>query len=241
MHGTPVQYCGKDNLRQQSAMWQSMLMAADLPQSHHIVINGFINAAGGQKMSKSLGNTINPYDIIEEYKSLTPYPEDVLRYYLIRHVSPFEDSDMTHEKLAECYTSHLANGLGNLVSRIMNMVVTYDVIYDVNELAFQKPFPESHDNAFEVALDKAQKFELNHYAEAIWFRIGELDTAVATKQPFKKIKENPDEAKSDLVAMVYELGKIAKELMPLLPRTAEAIQTLLKEKKKPEAPLFLRK
>ncbi len=92
--GLPVQYCGKDNLRQQSAMWQSMLHAAGLPNSHQIVINGFINSEG-QKMSKSLGNVINPYDIVDEYGT------DALRYYLLRHVHSFEDSDMTIEKFHE--------------------------------------------------------------------------------------------------------------------------------------------
>ena len=73
--GNPTQYCGKDNLRFQSAMWQAMLMAADLPNSHQIIINGFITADGGVKMSKTLGNVVDPKDIVAEYGT------DALRFF----------------------------------------------------------------------------------------------------------------------------------------------------------------
>ena len=113
-----TQIAGKDNLRQQSAMWQAMLMACDLPPSKQIIIHGFITS-GGQKMSKSLGNVINPLDLVKEYGV------DALRYYLLRHIHPFEDSDFTLEKFKEVYNAHLANGLGNLVSRVMKLSEKY--------------------------------------------------------------------------------------------------------------------
>ena len=84
--GTPTQYCGKDNLRQQSAMWQAMLMAANLPNSNKIIINGFITGDGGIKMSKSIGNVVNPYDVVKEYGT------EALRFFLLSEVSSFEDS-----------------------------------------------------------------------------------------------------------------------------------------------------
>src|SRR5690606_35159309 len=107
-----IQFAGKDNLRQQSAMWQAMLMSAGLPPSKQIIIHGFINV-DGQKMSKSLGNVVNPLDLVNRYGT------DSLRYYLLRHVPPFEDGDFTEEKFKEIYNANLANGLGNLTSRIM--------------------------------------------------------------------------------------------------------------------------
>ena len=113
-NGTPVQYCGKDNLRQQSAMWQAMLMSVGLPQSNTIVIDGFITNEG-QKMSKSLGNATNPKDLVAEYGI------DALRYYVARELSTFEDSDVSLEKFKKAYNANLANGLGNLVSRVMKM------------------------------------------------------------------------------------------------------------------------
>jgi methionyl-tRNA synthetase len=118
--GTPVQYCGKDNTRFQAVMWQAMLMAADLPPSHTIVVNGFITS-GGQKMSKSLGNVISPVDIVREYGT------DAFRYFVARELQPFEDSDFTLERFKEAYNAKLANGIGNLVSRIMKMATSNDI------------------------------------------------------------------------------------------------------------------
>ncbi|MFZ3015596.1 MAG: methionine--tRNA ligase, partial [Minisyncoccia bacterium] len=117
-NGTPTQYCGKDNLRFQSAMWQAMLMAADLPNSHQIIINGFITGDGGIKMSKTLGNVVDPKEIVAEYGI------DALRYFLLREVSSFEDSPFTIERFKEAYNSGLANGIGNLTSRIIKMAET---------------------------------------------------------------------------------------------------------------------
>ncbi|MFC1721155.1 methionine--tRNA ligase, partial [Patescibacteria group bacterium] len=109
-----VQVAGKDNLRQQSAMWQAMLMSVDLPTSKQVVIHGFVTS-DGKKMSKSVGNVINPFDIVNEYGT------DALRYYIAREFSPFEDSDITMEKFNVAYNANLANGIGNLASRIMKM------------------------------------------------------------------------------------------------------------------------
>ena len=115
LNGTPTQYCGKDNTRFQSAMWQAMLMAAELPNSHQVVVNGFITADGGLKMSKTLGNVVDPRDIVNEYGT------DALRYFLLAEVSSFEDSPFTIERFKDSYNSGLANGIGNLTNRIMKM------------------------------------------------------------------------------------------------------------------------
>ena len=112
-----IQVAGKDNLRQQSAMLQAMLMSAGLPLSKQIYIFGFVNSEG-KKMSKSLGNVVSPFDLVEEYGT------DAVRYYIARHLNTFEDSDFTEEKFKEAYNANLANGLGNLVSRVMKMAET---------------------------------------------------------------------------------------------------------------------
>jgi len=113
-----VQIAGKDNLRQQSAMWQAMLMAAGLPPSRQILIHGFITA-GGEKMSKSMGNIVDPFEILEKLKNYGG--EDSLRYWFAREMPTFEDGDFTWEKFKESYNVNLANGLGNWTSRIMKM------------------------------------------------------------------------------------------------------------------------
>lgn len=225
--GHPIQYAGKDNLRQQSAMWQAMLFAAGLPQSHQIVINGFITS-GGQKMSKSLGNVISPNDLIAEFGV------DALRYYVLRHVHSFEDSDVTYEKFKEAYNANLANGLGNLVQRIMKMIISYEV--DISHINF-----DDHDPILSYHMEHIQTFELHKALDEIWQLIGDLDTFIAEQAPFKKIKEDPKGAHKDLVYLAEELSRIAISLYPFMPQTAAKIENCLTEVRLPKEALFLRK
>ncbi len=113
-----VQVAGKDNLRQQSAMWQAMLMSVNLPASRQIFINSFLTS-GGQKMSKSLGNVITPNEMV------TKFGVDGTRYILASWNSFGEDIDITRESLTEKYNAELANGLGNLVSRVFKLASDY--------------------------------------------------------------------------------------------------------------------
>ena len=222
-----IQFAGKDNLRQQSAMWQAMLMAAELPSSKQIVIHGFITS-GGQKMSKSLGNVINPYDIVAEYGT------DALRYFLAREVHPFEDSDVTMERFKESYNAGLANGIGNLTSRIVKMATTYGVELSATEKEMQY---------YDVSM-KSQYLEgynIAGEADDIWKAISMLDEDIQRTEPFKKIKVNPEEAKKDLHAMLVHLFGIALRLQIFLPDTSAKIITCIRENKMPDAPLFVRK
>ena len=225
--GNPIQYAGKDNLRQQSAMWQAMLHAAGLPNSKQVVINGFINS-GGQKMSKSLGNVINPYDIVEEYGT------DALRYYLLRHVHSFEDSDMTMEKFKEAYNANLANGIGNLVQRVMKMVISYEV--DISHVNFN-----DHEPVLAYHKKHIEEFDFNKVMDELWRLIGDLDSFVATNEPFKKIKIDKEGAHKDLQYLAEEIGRLSVNLYPMMPDTAAKIQECLTEVKTPEEPLFQRK
>jgi methionyl-tRNA synthetase len=237
VRGTPIQFCGKDNTRQQASMWQAMLIAADLPNSEHIVVNGFINS-GGQKMSKSIGNVINPYDIVARFESVAgDLNADVLRYYLLRHMNSFEDSDMTNELLDEAYTANLCNGLGNLVSRIMKMVVSYDVSYvlptDTDLLEFDDAIPEDFHS-------KIDSFDLKSAMDDIWREVNSLDWLIQNKEPFKVAKTDMPEAQrivGDLAIRLYIIGFL---LQPFMPNTAKKILELVKEKKTPEKPLFNR-
>ncbi len=225
VQGTPTQYCGKDNLRQQSAMWQAMLLAAGLPNSHQIVINGFFTGEGGLKMSKSIGNVINPYDVVAEYGT------DALRYYVTREVSMFEDSPFYMSKFREVYNGSLANGLGNLLSRSMNMAAAYGV--DLSTIAFP--------NYSDVANEAIDRFELNVAMEAIWKSVNDLDKYVQETEPFKTVKVHPEKAHDDIRHVVQGLAHIAVALQPFMPETAATIIATIRAGEKPQQPLFLRK
>ncbi len=225
VEGDTVQYAGKDNLRQQSAMWQAMLMAAHLPNTGNIVINGFITGDGGVKMSKSLGNVVNPYDVVEEYGT------DALRYYLLREVSSYEDSPFTMELFKQAYNANLVNGIGNLTNRIMKLAednLEEPVSVEVN----------CFDSKFENALNN---FDIKKATDFIWSKVSELDSFIENEKPFSVVKEDKEKGRKLIVEMVQNLAVIGYHLQPILPEAASKIREAIEANKKPETPLFERK
>jgi methionyl-tRNA synthetase len=219
-----VQLAGKDQVRFQSIMWQAMLMSADIKNTDRVVYHGFINS-GGQKMSKSLGNVISPFDLVNEFGS------DSVRYLLLRHVHPFEDSDITMPRLKELYNADLANGLGNLTSRILTLSEKY---LDKNEISFEK-------TKFEEYFAILETYNISMAVEFVWKKIGELDLFIQNTEPFKVVKTDEQKGKELILEMVRKLHEIAELLEPIMYDTHKNIKQLLLDNKKPEAPLFLRK
>ncbi len=223
--GGVVQYAGKDNLRQQSAMWQAMLASAGLPFSKQIVIDGFINAEGGVKMSKSLGNTVSPGEIVSEYGA------DALRYYMAREIMPFEDGVFTKERFKDAYNANLANGLGNLVSRIMKMA----------EANLDGPVEISTSEDMEVYFSFFETYEINKATDYIWAEIGSMDLFIQQNQPFKVVKTDKTVGQKMISDLVVKLYSVARMLNPIMPETSSKIKELIKSNKSPETPLFIRK
>jgi methionyl-tRNA synthetase len=224
-----IQYCGKDNNRQQSAMWQAMLMSAGLPNSMHIVIDGFITS-GGQKMSKSLGNVINPFDVVASYEGHARFPEDVLRFALLHDVPSFEDGDLTLASIKSSYVANLQNGIGNLTNRIMKMATTHI------EKPVHVPEPMPHtkiDDAF-------ASFDEKKAIEAVMGAMRELDAYIQETEPFKVVKTDKEAGVELVREAVERLNTLALLLRPFLPRTAEEILRLIRTHQMPETPLFNR-
>lgn len=218
-----IQIAGKDNLRQQSAMWQAMLMSAGLPNSKQIIIHGFINS-GGQKMSKSLGNVADPYGILEKLQSLGLTKEqatDALRYYLLREIPSFEDGDYTWERFVEVYNSDLANGVGNLTSRVLKMAFNGGVKKGDPGNLYYEPTQE--------LLGLYDNYELNKIIKLLNSEIKALDQEITLKEPFRLIKSNSDEAKKIISKLLNALNFIAVSLQPFLPHTSEQILKSLNE------------
>lgn len=219
-----LQVAGKDNLRQQSAMWQAMLISANLPSTRQIVIHGFITSRG-QKMSKSLGNVIDPYAIVDEYGT------DALRLFLLRHIHPFEDSDFTMEKFKESYNADLANGLGNLAARILTLA-------EANlEKPFMRPAPSGFPKEYTDALDR---YDYNTACDYVWKLIGELDKELTDTKPFSVVKTDLEAGRAMITDMLGKLYVIARLLQPIVPQTSDAIKRAILINKKP-ANLFPRK
>ncbi|NVN97266.1 class I tRNA ligase family protein [Candidatus Nomurabacteria bacterium] len=241
-------------------MWQAMLMAADVPNSHQIIVNGFITAEGGVRMSKSLGNGVDPKDIVDEYGT------DALRYFLLREVGSFEDSPFTLERFKDAYNSGLANGLGNLVSRIMTLSERY-INKRVVELIVEDVQSIGMNKFLSIALEN---FDLHTACNMIWSDITKLDKKIAEEEVFKVVKVDKEKAEKmftdkpihkeflnsdnpskviitdidiekENIGYLWKLAVIACELEAFLPDTSKKIIEIMKENKKPGQPLFLRK
>lgn len=202
-----MQVAGKDNLRQQSAMWQAMLMSAGIETSKQIFIHGFITS-NGQKMSKSLGNVVNPFELIQKYGT------DAVRYYLLREIPSLDDGDFSYQRMHEVYNADLANGLGNLVARVMALCIKNNVDIDNKNPTIP---PRSEAGGYMLHIER---FEFNLALEELWKDIREIDRAINNDKPW--------EMSSDIVAgylkkYVNDIKNIAYALSPFMPNTSDLI------------------
>lgn len=212
--GETLQLAGKDQVRFQSVMWQAMLKSAGVKATDKVVYHGFITS-GGQKMSKSIGNVISPYELV------TRYGTDATRYLLLRHVHPFDDSDITWEKMDEWYTANLVNGLGNLVSRVMKMAETH----------LEKG------NFIDSELSNLTALNDYNFQQAmndVWNGLQVADQIISDTEPFKLIKTDPEKAKEIISNLRQLVFHVAFQLRPSMPFTSAKIIEAVKENKKPE-------
>lgn len=200
-----IQVCGKDNLRQQTAMWQAMLMSAGLPNSKQVMVGGFLTS-GGQKISKSLGNTINPLEWAQKYGT------DALRYFLLAEVSVFGDSDVTKERFEEAYQANLANGIGNLAARVATMAVKINLTVPGQKLGMR-----------EEVVEKLNSYRFDEAIKLVWEEIRRADTLINQREVWKLTGEEQKEALTELVKI---LRQITADLKPFLPETAEKLLTM---------------
>ena len=224
VNGFTLQLAGKDQVRFQSIMWQAMLMSAGIKNTDRVVYHGFITS-GGQKMSKSIGNVIDPYTIVDEYGA------DALRYFLARHVHPFEDSDVTMVRFKETYNADLANGLGNLTARIMTLAE--------KNLPAPVARPEPVGFAKEYT-DALEHYDYNSALTFVWQQIQALDKRIVETEPFKIVKTDPEKGRALITDLATELYGIARMLNPFMPEANRIIKETILANKKP-GNLFPRK
>lgn len=206
-----TQFAGKDQVRQQAAMWQAMLLSANLPQSKQIVIHGFLTV-DGQKISKSLGNTIDPIEVTEQYGT------DTLRYYLLAKLHPAEDSDFSWEKFKLAYNADLANGLGNLIARVAKLCENADYTHMGTANKTNEHLVD--DSVYKQALDT---FKYNEALTFVWQKISALDKYINDEKPWVLAKTNTQQLKSVLAHCVDQIQEIGILIAPFLPETSEKI------------------
>jgi len=215
-----VQVVGKDILRFHAAIWPAMLLALELPLPKKLLAHGFIDV-GGTKMSKSLGNVVDPAEVI------TTYGLDAFRYYFSRHIPTLDDGDFTWEKFENAYNNELSNELGNLVQRVVAMVNRYQagVIGD-------KERTDHDSGAYHEAM---RNFEFHKAMDEVWVMVRALNQYLEAVKPWEvaKTKDTDPDAAQHLEEILQHaagtLEQIADLLTPFLPSTAAAIHKIFSQ------------
>lgn len=211
-----VQVIGKDILRFHAAIWPGILLGLGLPLPKTLYVHGFINAEGGVKMSKSLGNVIDPVEVIKEYGA------DVFRYYVLRHIPSYGDGDFSHAKLLEIYNSELANELGNAVQRTAAMIIQYQ-----NGLIGEIP-PASHDTGQYIEALEACRFD--RALEEVWEQVRGLNQYIEEQKPWELSKKGEtDHLREVLGYQAGSLLEIAELLAPFIPETSQKIRHVFED------------
>ena len=209
---------GKDILKFHAAIWPGMLLAANLPLPKQIFVHGFISS-DGHKMSKSLGNVIDPVEIVERYGT------DALRYYLLKEIPSSDDGDFSWKRFMEVYNSELADNLGNLISRVISMAGKY-----INSKT-PKPTAQSfyNLNIFDLVFNTmVDQFKLDLAIKEIGIFIKSLNRYVDEKKPWVLHKESKTEELNDVLYNLLESLRLLSVLLyPFLPQTANQIRQQL--------------
>jgi len=212
-----VQVIGKDILRFHAGIWPPMLLGLGLPLPKKLLVHGHVNSSGS-KMSKTVGNVIDPNQIMDEYGV------DAFRYYFARHIPTLDDGDFTWEKFEQAYNTELGNDLGNLVQRVASMVLRYEqgVIGDA-------PQSEHDMGPYRSAIEA---LEFNRALDEIWQAVRSLNQYLERIKPWEIAKnalKDPEEASHLSEVLAYASGmllQISDLLVPFMPTTATTIRTM---------------
>jgi methionyl-tRNA synthetase len=214
-HPADIHVMAKDIVRFHAVIWPAMLMSAGLPLPGQIISTGFLTA-DGTKMSKSLGNGVDPLDLAARYGV------DGLRYFLLREISFGDDGDFSEEKMKERYNSDLANGLGNFAARVLTLAEK-EALSSASVL--DGDFEITIETMKRVVYAKLKEYKFSDALAAIWFAISFGDRYVNERKVWE-IKDGAQRAAA-LFNLVSLLDAVATELVPFLPETSHKIKAAI--------------
>jgi len=230
---------GKGVVRFHAVYWIAILLSAKIFLPKEIFVHGYLTS-GGQKMSKSLGNVIDPFELVKKYGT------DAVRYFLLREILPTEDGDFTYEKFEARYNADLASGLGNLVARVITLADKFKIPAFAKASAFgrrsrlrpTKSAGKQNSKIIKNTWDRYKKaldeFRLNEALISVWDLISFCDKHIEKERPWEKSEKQ----QLTINNLLFAIDNIAQLLKPFLPETSEKIFKQLKTKK--SQPLFPR-
>lgn len=211
-----VHVIGKDILRFHAAIWPGILLGLGLQLPKTLYVHGFINAEGGTKISKSLGNVIDPNKIISTYGA------DVFRYYVLRHIPSYEDGEFSWQRLHDAYNNELGNELGNAVQRTSAMIKQYQ-----NGIIGDIPASEHDFAQYREALENCH---FDRALDEVWEQVRGLNQYIDEQKPWTINKQGDMEhLREVLAAQVSDLLQIAELLAPFMPETALKIRHVFED------------
>ncbi len=210
---------GKDIVRFHAGIWIGMLLSAGLPLPKSIMVHGFITH-NGTKMSKTLGNVVDPVAMVEKYGV------DALRYYLLREIPVGRDGDFSDQLFVERYNSDLANNLGNLVNRV-HTLITRNAIVDFDFKTGHEVFKAKVDDTWKKYTADMEECNLHEAIFHVWRLIDFANKIMDDKKPWSLLKSNPDEGRGVLCNLLEVLRHLSILLNPFIPLASIKIRQQL--------------
>lgn len=219
-----AQFVGKDILRFHAILWPAILLALGLELPKNIVSHGMI-LANGQKMSKSIGNVIDPIEVLDKHGT------EAFRYFFLRHIDTFDDSDFTWEKFEDAYNNELANDLGNLVQRLATLCKKNNFVLENDDTPTE--VESQYDNLM-------REFRFKEAFDEVWEKVQAINRQIDEDKPWSLAKNNETEKlKQALSSEVTNLLEATNQLKPFLPETAKRIEEIFSGTiEPPKEPLF---
>ncbi len=205
-----VHVIGKGITRFHAVYWPAFLLSAGLSLPKTLFVHEYFTV-NGQKMSKTLGNVIDPIELIKTYGA------ESLRYYFLAKFSPFNDGDFSEEEFKKTYNADLANGLGNLIARIATLITKTTLPSPIIKPKFTELIKSP---AYHMFAKEFEEFQFNNAIAALWSHIKALDVSINEHAPWKLL--DPERG-IFLLSAANTIVEIATLLQPILPKTAESI------------------
>ncbi len=207
-----VHLIGKGIIRFHAVYWPAFLLSAGLSLPKSLYVHGYLTV-DGKKMSKTVGNVVDPFELVQKYGV------DPVRYYLLREIPSGEDGDFSIAKFEARYNGELANGLGNLVARVVALAAKLKTKNEKGNSTVQsEKLRNELDSTQQQYANSIAEFRLNEALEHIWRLVRVSDQYINDERPWE------EEKPAVIHDLLFVILRIAELLKPFLPETAEKIQ-----------------